>query len=295
MSYGRLRDHIEKLNIFVEVARAQSFHKAARNLGLSQPSLSQAVKILEDILDRKLFVRSRKGVDLTPSGTKLLIFSERLISEVEGIEGRICFPNQTMAGTVAIGIFSSLATYVLPRFLVHMTKKHPELKVKVITLRADELASALTSRRCHIVVGTGRFEQKTVTQFDLYEDYFGFFVGKKLKGTPNKVPLIYVGRAQDDEGNTLDSLFKNVEEGRRFDLEAFETVHAMILEGLGVGILPLRIAEREVTAGRFFSTSVAKHGKYFGKHKFYCSVLNEDFQNDRTMEVLKELQEWCSN
>lgn len=295
MAYGKLRDHIEKLHIFVEVARSQSFHKAARNLGMSQPSLSLAVKTLENILSKKLFVRSQKGVDLTPAGIKLLSFSERLISEVEGIERRIRFPELNMAGTVTIGIFSSLATYLLPRFLVHIKKKHPELKVDVITLRADELAGGLTSRRCHLVVGTGKFEQKTIAQFDLYEDYFGFFEGKKLKDKSRNTPLIYVGRAKDDEGNTIASFLKDVEEWSRFDLEAFETVHAMVLEGLGIGVLPLKIAEREVMAGHLFPTSVSKYGKRFGKHKCYCSVLNEDLEDFRTMEVLRELQAWCSN
>ncbi len=295
MAYVRLLDHIEKLHVFVEVARSQSFHMAARNLGLSQPSLSLAVKTLEDVLGRRLFVRSQKGVDLTPSGAKLLSFSERLISEVEGVERRIRFPDQTMTGTVAIGIFSSLATYVLPRFLVHMKRRHPELKVEVIILKADELAGGLTSRRCHLVIGTGKFEQKTVSQFDLYEDYFGFFAGKKLKNQTRKTPLIFVGRAKDDEGNALASFMVDAADGQCIDLEAFETVHAMILEGLGVGVLPLRIAEREVTAGHLLPTSISKYGKKFGKHTICCSVLRDDLEDDRIIEIVRELKEWHSN
>jgi DNA-binding transcriptional LysR family regulator len=296
MAYGHLKDHIEKLSLFVEVARARSFHRAARHLGLSQPTLSQAVKTLEDTLEAKLFVRSQRGVELTAAGLKLLSFSERLLSEVEGVESRIRFPDQTMAGTVTLGVFSSLATYVLPRFLVHLAKTFPELKIRLVTMRAEELAGGLTSRRCHLVVGSGKLEQKTISQFELYGDHFGFFIGKKLKERTKKTPLIYVARAKDDKGNTLDRILNELEEdGHRFELDSFETVQAMTLEGLGVGVLPRRLAERNVNAGHLSAISLSKLGKKFGHHRFYCSILNED-QDDPLLTTLKnQLREWCQH
>jgi DNA-binding transcriptional LysR family regulator len=178
---------------------------------------------------------------------------------------------------------------------VYLAKKYPELKIGVVTLGADDLAGAMTSRRCHLVVGTGKLEQKTISQFELYDDHFGFFTGKKLKERSRKTPLIYVARAKDDEGHTLGSTLNVLEEeGHRFELDTFETVHAMVLEGLGVGVLPLRLAQASVEAGPLIATSVAPLGRKFGKHRFYGSVSSEDLDDARTMTVLNELRDWCS-
>jgi DNA-binding transcriptional LysR family regulator len=295
MAYGRLRDHIEKLNVFIEVSRAKSFHKAARNLRLSQPSLSQSVKILEDTLETRLFVRSRKGVELTQSGQKLLYFSERLISEVEGMENRIRHPEQPMIGSITLGTYASLASYLLPKFLTHMAGKYDELTLGVSTLKADELAGALMERRCHFVIGTVKFVQKTITQFELYQDYFGFFCSRGNEELSPKTPLIYVSTAKDGKGRTIEKTLKEARIGRlhQYDLDSFDSVKALVSEGLGVGVLPVRLAAQSVQSGELLPVSMPGIGKRFGQHQFYCSLLTQDMDDVRIATTVKELSAWC--
>ena len=295
MAYGRLRDHIEKLNVFIEVSRARSFHKAARNLRLSQPSLSQAVKILEETLETRLFVRSRKGVELTQSGQKLLYFSERLMSEVEGMENRIRQSAQPMIGSITLGTYASLTSYLLPKFLTHMAGKYDQLTLGISTLKADELAGALMERRCHFLVGSVKFPQKTITQFELYQDYFGFFCSRTHAEHSAKGPLIYVPTAKDGKGRTIEKTLKEARLGRlhQYDLDSFDSVKALVTEGLGVGVLPVRLAAQNVQSGQLLAVSMPGIGRKFGQHQFYCSLLSQDMDDVRIATTVQELGAWC--
>jgi DNA-binding transcriptional LysR family regulator len=298
MNPRKLRDHVEKLNIFLEVCRAKSFHGAARKLGLSQPSLSQAVKILEDTLETRLLIRSQKGIELTQTGEKLYYFSERLVSEVDGLENRLRSPDQPMIGSLNLGTYATLTSYLLPKFLVQMSKKYKQLSLGVTTLKADELSGALTTRRCHFVIGSVEFKQKTITQFEIYQDHFGFFCGKNFTQNDLKEsPLIFVANARDGEGQSIGKTLSEANLGHlhRYDVDNFESVRALVSEGLGTGVLPLRLAESYVQNKELISVSMPRLGKKFGMHKFYCSLLTQDLDDPRISTILNELRSWCRN
>lgn len=299
MNQSRLIDHIEKLNVFVEVARAKSFHKAARNMRLSQPSLSQSVRILEDTLKTRLFIRSRKGVELTEAGQKLLQFSERFIGEVDGIEGHLRHPENPMTGSVKVGTFSTLTSYLLPKFLTQMSVKYNQLTLGMTTLKADELLESLLSGRCNFIIGSAEYPRKTVTQFELYTDHFGFFVEKDFLrayelrggGRLTEVPLIYVPTAKDGRGKTIEKFLKDAKlpNLQQYDVDNFDSVKSLVNEGLGVGVLPLRLA----ATSHLLSVSMPGLGRKFGAHKFYCSVLTEDLNDIRISTLVRELSHWC--
>ncbi len=302
MNPRKLKDHIEKLNAFVEVSRAKSFHRAARNLNVSQPSLSQAVRILEEILETRLLVRSQKGVELTQSGQTLLHFSERLISEVGGIESRLRTPSHPMAGTVTFGTYASLMSYLLPKFLVQISRKYPQLTLGVVTLKSEELSAMLVSRRCHFVIGTVPFKQKSITQFELYSDYFGFFCSKVKKSSSKNsdfknMPLIYVAQAKDGEGRTLEETLNDAGHQHlyQYDIDNFESVRSLVCEGLGIGILPVRLAKAFVESGQLVEVSMPVLGKRFGAHQFYGSLLTQVLDDKRTTKIIDELTKWCKN
>ena len=82
-----LRDHLDKLHYFNTIAQLGSLRKAAEQLRVSQPSLTHAIKVLEDATGTKLFHRSTKGVILTASGETLLLFSRRVFTDLDALEG----------------------------------------------------------------------------------------------------------------------------------------------------------------------------------------------------------------
>jgi len=71
--------HIESLEYFQEIAKLKSISKVANNSHISQPALSQQIQKLEDSLEKKLFIRSNRGVKLTESGEIVLKYADNII------------------------------------------------------------------------------------------------------------------------------------------------------------------------------------------------------------------------
>lgn len=79
---------LTQLSYIIEIANASSMNVAAKNLYISQPSLSESVKDLEEELGINIFVRSNKGVQLTPEGTEFLGYARQVMEQFELIESR---------------------------------------------------------------------------------------------------------------------------------------------------------------------------------------------------------------
>lgn len=77
---------LEQLEYAVEIANTQSISKAAENLLLSQPGLSTSIKQLEDELGTELFIRSNKGVELTPAGSTFIVNAKKVLAQIDAME-----------------------------------------------------------------------------------------------------------------------------------------------------------------------------------------------------------------
>jgi molybdate transport repressor ModE-like protein len=129
-----------------------SVAKAARALGISQPSLSQAIRRMEDQLRVTLIDRSPAGSELTPIGeliveraAKVVGETEQLIREAELIAGGD-------AGMVRIGIGTSLKPIFLSRFLTKVAEERPALKLSIQLLDRDKLLPLLVGRELDMVI-----------------------------------------------------------------------------------------------------------------------------------------------
>ncbi|MEO6604891.1 MAG: LysR family transcriptional regulator, partial [Aeromicrobium sp.] len=77
---------IQQLSYFVAVARTRHFTRAAELTGVSQPSLSKQIRVLENSLGTPLFVRNRGAIELTSAGAALLPHAQRILIDVESAE-----------------------------------------------------------------------------------------------------------------------------------------------------------------------------------------------------------------
>ena len=82
----RLNEHLEKLKQFEATARLGKVSYAAQSLNISQAAVSRSIKVLEEILDKKLFIRKQAGVELTLEGETLFQFSKNLLEQSIQIE-----------------------------------------------------------------------------------------------------------------------------------------------------------------------------------------------------------------
>jgi DNA-binding transcriptional LysR family regulator len=121
----------DQLRAFVAVARAQRFTRAARVLGISQPSLSRRVQQLERDLGTRLVVRTPAGAVLTSAGERFLSHAERALASVDAGRSALEALSGQPRGDVALGSQWTVSAYVLPAVLARFHARHPSVVVHV--------------------------------------------------------------------------------------------------------------------------------------------------------------------
>ena len=119
--------------IFYEVALAQNISKASDKLHISQPAITKQIKNLEDYLNCKLFIRSQKGVILTPSGKAIFEDIKASLNLIKKAEQKIKDSNELLTGQIRIGISTTLAkTYLMP-YIRKFNQKYPQVTFEIST------------------------------------------------------------------------------------------------------------------------------------------------------------------
>ncbi|WP_418321317.1 LysR family transcriptional regulator [Piscinibacter sakaiensis] len=141
---------LRHLRYFAAVAGAGHITRAAEQLGIQQPPLSQQIRALEDELGLALFVRHPKGVELTEAGRQLQVEAARLLGDFDAMRKRMAAFAQGQRGRLAIGFTSSAAAHAFtPEALRLCRSRHPEIELVVSENNAAEITEAVAAQRLH--------------------------------------------------------------------------------------------------------------------------------------------------
>lgn len=141
---------LRHLRYFAAVADAGHITRAAEQLGIQQPPLSQQIRALESELGLALFVRHPKGVALTDAGRQLRREAARLLDDFEAMRERMAAFAQGRRGRLAVGFTSSAAAHAFtPEALRLCRSRHAEIELVVSENNAAEITEAVAARRLH--------------------------------------------------------------------------------------------------------------------------------------------------
>jgi LysR family hydrogen peroxide-inducible transcriptional activator len=143
---------IHQLEYLVAVAEEGSISKAARRVGVAQPSLSQQVKRLEDDLGHRLLDRLPKGVVLTEAGRQLLEHARRVLAEIADARRRIGDTPTHPAGALAVGAIPTVAPFLLPGVLRRFASRWPDVKLTVVEDVTERLLEMLERGELDVAV-----------------------------------------------------------------------------------------------------------------------------------------------
>src|SRR5918993_413142 len=143
---------LHQLEYLLAVAEEGSFSKAARRLGVAQPSLSQQVKKLEDALGHRLLDRLPKGVVPTEAGRQLLEHARRVLAEIADARRRIGDTPGHVTGSLAVGAIPTIAPFLLPNVLRRFAARWPEVKLSVVEDVTDRLLGAVERGELDVAV-----------------------------------------------------------------------------------------------------------------------------------------------
>ena len=145
--------NFQRLRYFVAVAEELHFGRAADQLNMSQPPLSQQIRLLERELDTALFDRSTRRVSLTDAGAFLYPEAVRLLAAADGVDRLMDQHRHGQAGTLRVGFVDSAAYEVMPRVLSEYRLRWPRVDYELHTMSSDEQVQALGSGQIDLGIG----------------------------------------------------------------------------------------------------------------------------------------------
>ena len=144
---------LRQLRYFAAVARTGHMTRAAAELGIQQPPLSQQIRALETQLGLPLFHRHPKGMTLTDGGRLLLVEATRILEDVAATEARMQRVAQGRVGLLKVGFTSSAAAHAYtPALLREFRAHHAGIDLAISEMNAAELTAAVAEARLHAAV-----------------------------------------------------------------------------------------------------------------------------------------------
>ncbi|KAA0020290.1 LysR family transcriptional regulator [Salinicola corii] len=139
---------LRHLRYFVAAAEHGSVHEAAEQLHISQPTVSRQIHDLEDDLGATLFLRSARGLELTPVGEMFLRRAKRLLEDVEAAKVHAGRMAQGLSGRLSLG-FVENATWggLLPQILMRFKQHAPDVDLELLPLNSSDQIAQLESGR----------------------------------------------------------------------------------------------------------------------------------------------------
>ena len=125
---------IEELKTFITVVEVKNFTKAAEQLNLSQPSVSNHIKNLENYFGVTLINRSvkQKSIFITERGYILYKKAKEIVSLLETTYMEIQNKSDSIKGSIKVGASLTIGEYVLPDFLAYFSKKYPDIDIEIV-------------------------------------------------------------------------------------------------------------------------------------------------------------------
>jgi DNA-binding transcriptional LysR family regulator len=255
---------LRHLKGFLAVARHGHFTRAAGELGLAQPALSQQIAQLEEELGVAVFERSRRGARLTAAGESLVRRAERIFLEVDEARREAGRHAGLEQGRVVIGTISSIAVLRLPELLARFRARHPGVEVEVREGHVAKLLGLLGSGTLDLALvhtatlGAGRVAPPPsrggaqVRWETAYSEELVLIVGRRHRLSRARearwADLSDEPFVMFHEGSMLRSIVGAAAAvagfSARIALEADETatVRSFVAAGLGVSVLPRSMA-----------------------------------------------------
>ena len=249
----------ELYKVFYYVAKNRNLSKAANDLFISQPAVSQAVKKLEEELGIKLFYRTKSGMNLTEDGEVLYSYLKKPIECLNNGKRHLLNEKDNKDMTIRIGSGTTLIKYSLMPVLKIFKEEFPNVKFEIVQGITSTLMEMLDNNLLDMVllsVNPGNKDDKRVLIIEEAQDVFCY---KKDSYNYNKIfsmnelndlPLLLQSEVSTSR-KFLDDLAskEHVILKSKYDIASYALVLDFLKEGLGVGFVNYNHVKDEITSG----------------------------------------------
>jgi LysR family hydrogen peroxide-inducible transcriptional activator len=255
---------LTELKYIVAVARQRHFGRAADACFVSQPTLSVAIKKLEEELDVKIFERSANEVTLTALGEEIVRQAQSVLEQAQNIKDIAKRGKDPLAGPLKLGIIYTIGPYLLPELVKNVIAMSPQMPLMLQENFTVKLLEMLRTGEIDCAIMAEPFQDAGLALANLYDEPF-------MAALPSSHPLAFQNTigAQELKSETMLLLgnghcfrdhvlevcpefarFSSNAEGIRksFEGSSLETIKHMVAAGMGVTLVPRLSVPKEAMA-----------------------------------------------
>ncbi|WP_374721759.1 LysR family transcriptional regulator [Peribacillus tepidiphilus] len=251
--------YYDELKTFVTLAEVKNFTKTAEILLMSQPSVSLHIKNLEKEFQTKLFVRSPKFLQITPTGEILYERAKQMITIYEQTKQDILEHHHSIKGELKIGASFSIGEYILPSLLFEIQNDYPELEIHVVIGNTEEIVQSVRLYQVDIGLIEGQTNEKELSVHSFMEDEL-FIVSSNNHELANK-DEVTMADLQNQAWVTrevgsgtreyLNHFFRSngLKVKSLLTISSSQGIKETLINGMGLSLLSRSVIERDVQQG----------------------------------------------
>jgi len=248
------------LRLFVDIVKAGGIGAAARRLNRQQPTISAALKRLEDHAGARLLSRGATGIELTPAGRALFLLCEDMFEAARMAPHQIAQAIKQVEGLARIQVVSSVISPEFDEAIASLHTRHPAIRIEIRVSPWREVLDALERGEAELGVGYDSGVRSKLTYEPLFVETQQLYCSRSHPLFGCKITKISELREEGfvltgaDEVETLTRLRQRYRLGTVVNGLAEDIHEAMrlISLGIGIGFLPVMAAEDAVRRGRLW-------------------------------------------
>lgn len=279
--------NLRDLQYLVAVSEQKNFSKAAQSCAISQPTLSNQIKKLEEYLDIQIFERDPHLIRITPVGERIIEIAKSITENAEKIR-HIAKTSATPAvNKIILGGFPTLANYVFPEYVFRLKQHFADLKIQLIEEKTDDLIQLLLRKKIDVALLALPVEEAQLEGLPLFNDPFYVavpddhpFADRESVAVEelSEQPLLLL-----DEGHCLRSQILKLCASRHtheddFRAASLETLRVMVKHGLGITLMPsvaMAADEQDIRYLPITSNPYRTIGLFWHKHHHRAAFFRE--------------------
>lgn len=236
-----------ELEYFLEIANSLNFSRASERLGISQPSLSLAIKRLELSVGTDLFIRHKHGVSLTQAGKQLFLHARQLLQDWENTKAKALASEQKVQGRFILGCNTVVANYLVATILPDLLENYPELEIQLKHDLSQKITEQVINLSIDIGIVINPVKHPDLIILKLGVDETGFWIGRGTRkvmdiNTENAVAICAPDSVQA-QFLLLQCKKMGITFNRIVTTQSMDVVASLTVSGSGIGILPARVAK----------------------------------------------------
>ena len=294
--------NLKQLEAFVEVSESGSFSKAAKELFLTQPTISAHISSLEKELNVRLFIRNTKEVSLSDDGKDLYRYAKQITDLEKAIEERFYMDSDDGKHVITIAASTIPAQYLLPKVLMCYRERHPKEQIKIMETDSSEVVTQVVDHMVDVGFTGTVLEKKHCKYIPFYKDELAVITPDtpeyRILKEQNRDDIDWIKRKPlilREEGSGTRKEAEKQLKNAGISMEALdivasianqETIKKSVKQGMGITVLS-RLAAEDEDGLLIFPIPGADEGRDINL------VYNKNYQMtrsaDRFIRIVKEV------